>query len=108
MQNWERPTGLSFFGLGSFPASWKASDPCYALSAIMSHRRVGLLRGNMQSDRTNSVELTENLGEWFVRVVRNGKAHISTFEVEQYARSFAEGQRIALGLASVVETHLKS
>ncbi|MGX5843567.1 hypothetical protein ACWGTI_22870 [Mesorhizobium sp. ArgA1] len=46
----------------------------------------------------DSVEITENLGEWFVRVVRNGKAHVSTFEIESYARAFAEGQRLGLGL----------
>lgn len=46
----------------------------------------------------DSVEITENLGEWFVRVVRNGKATISTFEMESYARAFAEGQRLSLGL----------
>lgn len=46
----------------------------------------------------DSVEITENLGEWFVRVVRNGEATISTFEIESYARAFAEGQRLGLGL----------
>ncbi|TJX49683.1 MAG: hypothetical protein E5W21_19575 [Mesorhizobium sp.] len=46
----------------------------------------------------DSVEITENLGEWFVRVVRNGNATIKSFEVESYARAFAEGQRIGLGL----------
>ncbi|MGX9147993.1 hypothetical protein [Mesorhizobium sp. 128a] len=46
----------------------------------------------------DSVEITENLGEWFVRVVRNGKAHVSTFEIESYARAFAEGQQLGLGL----------
>ncbi|PAQ09809.1 MULTISPECIES: hypothetical protein [Mesorhizobium] len=43
-----------------------------------------------------SVEITENMGEWFVRVVQNGAAHISTFEVESYARAFAEGKRPSL------------
>lgn len=47
----------------------------------------------------DSVEITECLGEWFVRVVRNGKASISSFENECYARSFADGQRIGLGLS---------
>lgn len=46
----------------------------------------------------DSVEITENLGEWFVRVVRNGNATIKSFEIESYARAFAEGQRIGLGL----------
>jgi len=38
------------------------------------------------------------MGEWFVRVVVNGKAQVSTFEVEAYARSFADGQRMRAGL----------
>ena len=44
----------------------------------------------------DSVEIIENMGEWFVRVVRAGKAYVTTFEVESYARAFAEGQRIQL------------
>ncbi len=44
------------------------------------------------------VEVTENFGEWFVRVVRNGKSHVSTFEIEAYARAFADGQRMGLKL----------
>ncbi|RVD64120.1 hypothetical protein [Mesorhizobium sp. M7A.F.Ca.ET.027.03.2.1] len=47
----------------------------------------------------DTVEITENFGEWFVRVVRDGKAHVSTFEMESYARAFAEGQRLGLGIS---------
>lgn len=46
----------------------------------------------------DSVEITENMGEWFVRVVRSGKADVRTFEQESYARSFAAGQRSGLHL----------
>jgi len=46
----------------------------------------------------DGVEVVENMGEWFVRVVVNGKAQVSTFEVEAYARSFADGQRMRAGL----------
>jgi hypothetical protein len=46
----------------------------------------------------DSVEITDCHGEWFVLVVRNGKASISSFESEFYARSFAEVQRTGLGL----------
>ncbi|PZV36372.1 hypothetical protein [Mesorhizobium kowhaii] len=49
------------------------------------------------------VEVIENMGEWFVRVVINGKAHVSTFEVESYARSFADGQRIRVGITRFVK-----
>ena len=51
----------------------------------------------------DSVDITENLGEWFVRVVRKGEAHVTTFEREAYARAFAEGQRIGLNLPAVGE-----
>jgi hypothetical protein len=65
----------------------------------------------MSDDKTretlpDGVEVTENMGEWFVRVVINGKAHVSTFEVEAYARSFADGQRIRVGLSRFVEPAL--
>ncbi|RJT29299.1 hypothetical protein D3242_28875 [Mesorhizobium jarvisii] len=46
----------------------------------------------------DGVEVVENMGEWFVRVVINGKAQVSTFEGEAYARSFADGQRMRIGL----------
>lgn len=45
-----------------------------------------------------SVEIQENMGEWFVVVVRDGKEHVRSFEQESYARAYAEGQR--LGMAS--------
>ncbi|MEP6565285.1 MAG: hypothetical protein ABJB10_09095 [Mesorhizobium sp.] len=47
---------------------------------------------------TESIEVIENLGEWFVRVVHHGKAHIMTFEIESYARAFADGQATAMRL----------
>ena len=46
----------------------------------------------------DSVEVTEIMGEWHVRVVINGNAHLSTFDVESYARSFADSQRMRVGL----------
>lgn len=49
-----------------------------------------------QDNSPDSVEITENMGEWFVRVVRHGKAEISTFEAEAFALSFASGQRLRL------------
>jgi len=38
------------------------------------------------------------MGEWRVRVVIDGNAHLSTSDVESYARSFAESQRMRVGL----------
>jgi hypothetical protein len=59
---------------------------------------------NPQDVGPDSIDITENMGEWFVRVVRNGKAHVSTFEIEAYARAFAEGQRMGLNLLSIGST----
>lgn len=50
----------------------------------------------------NAVEVTECLGEWFVRVTENGTSSVASFELESYASAFSEGQRIRLGLAQVV------
>jgi hypothetical protein len=38
------------------------------------------------------------MGEWFVIVVRGGKDYVTSFELEAYARSYAEGQRLGFGL----------
>lgn len=44
------------------------------------------------------VEVVEACGEWFVRVVEEDQELTRTFEIESFALSFAEGQRIRLGL----------
>ncbi|WP_027059866.1 hypothetical protein [Mesorhizobium loti] len=46
----------------------------------------------------DGVEVTETMGEWHVRVVINGTVHWSTFDVESYARSFADSQRMRVGV----------
>lgn len=46
----------------------------------------------------DSVQIYENMGEWFVMVVRDGKDHVTSFELESFARAYAEGQRLGLGL----------
>jgi len=46
----------------------------------------------------DSVRILENMGEWFVIVVRGGKDYVTSFELEAYARSYAEGQRLGFGL----------
>ena len=47
------------------------------------------------------VEVIEVCGEWFVRVVEDGKATTKSFELEAFALTFAEGQRIQLGLETI-------
>jgi hypothetical protein len=48
-----------------------------------------------------AVEIVESLGEWFVRVIENGTEHVAVFVVESLALSYAEGQRVRLGLDCV-------
>jgi hypothetical protein len=59
------------------------------------------MNGNSTDHGPDSVDITENMGEWFVRVVREGKAHALSFEPEAYARAYAEGQRVGLGLPAI-------
>ncbi|WP_245512383.1 MULTISPECIES: hypothetical protein [unclassified Mesorhizobium] len=42
------------------------------------------------------MQVYENMGEWFVVVVRDGKDHVTSFERESYARAYADGQRLGL------------
>lgn len=58
---------------------------------------------NVQSDTISrpAVEVVEACGEWFVRVVEDGKASTTSFELEAFALTFAEGQRIRLGLETI-------
>ncbi|MEQ1955975.1 hypothetical protein [Mesorhizobium sp. CN2-181] len=49
--------------------------------------------------QSHGVELVEGYGHWLVRVVEEGReTRVADFEVEDYAISFAEGQRMRLGL----------
>ncbi|TPJ97426.1 hypothetical protein FJ872_32120 [Mesorhizobium sp. B2-5-9] len=47
------------------------------------------------------VELAEVSGEWLVRVTENAQELTRSFELESFALSFAEGQRIRLGLRTI-------
>ena len=47
------------------------------------------------------VEVVEACGEWFVRVIDGNHKIIRSFEIEQVALTFAEGQRIRLGLDQI-------
>lgn len=46
-----------------------------------------------------SVEVIEACGEWFVRIALDGAETVVSFELESFARAYADGQRIRLGLA---------
>jgi len=48
-----------------------------------------------------AVELVESPGEWFVRVVEDGREHVASFETQAFAESYSEGQRLRLGLETV-------
>ena len=48
------------------------------------------------------IEVVEACGEWFVRIVEDGKEQSRSFELESFAMAFAEGQRIRLGLEKVL------
>lgn len=58
---------------------------------------------NVQSNTVDqpAVEVVEACGEWFVRVVEDGKATTTSFELEAFALTFAEGQRIRLRLETI-------
>ena len=48
------------------------------------------------------VEVVEACGEWFVRVVEEDQELTRSFDLESFALSFAEGQRIRLHLDKIV------
>ncbi|KAA3448040.1 hypothetical protein C7I87_24185 [Mesorhizobium sp. SARCC-RB16n] len=47
------------------------------------------------------VEVTEACGEWFVRVTEDDQELTRAFELESFALSYADGQRIRLGLHTI-------
>jgi hypothetical protein len=47
------------------------------------------------------IELVDNDDEWFVRVVANGRETVNTFSTERFARTYAEEQRIRLGVKEI-------
>ena len=48
------------------------------------------------------IEVVEACGEWFVRVVEEDQELTRSFDLESFALSFAEGQRIRLHLDKIV------
>jgi hypothetical protein len=47
------------------------------------------------------IEVLDNEGEWFVRVVQDGQETVRTFDKESFAQLYAEEQRLILGLKFV-------
>jgi hypothetical protein len=53
----------------------------------------------MSTDTMNAhVSLLQQGGEWLVRVAADGHETVTGFELESFARAFAEGQRLRFGL----------
>jgi hypothetical protein len=51
---------------------------------------------------SSTVQLIEACGEWFVRIVEDGKqAPPSSFDAEGAALAYAEAERVRLGLARI-------
>ena len=48
------------------------------------------------------IEVVKACGEWFVRVVEEDQELTRSFDLESFALSFAEGQRIRLHLDKIV------
>ncbi|MDW6026621.1 hypothetical protein SAZ10_33155 [Mesorhizobium sp. BAC0120] len=47
------------------------------------------------------IELLDNAGDWFVRVVEDGRETVRTFDKRSSAKACAEGHRTRLGLEEV-------
>lgn len=47
----------------------------------------------------NSVQLVQENDQWVVVIVESGEETRRTFDIEAHARSWADGQRIRLGLS---------
>ena len=54
------------------------------------------------SPHCSEVSVTEALGEWHVLIRESGKEEVRTFQIEAHAFSFAEGQKVRLGLHEVM------
>ena len=53
---------------------------------------------------STSVEVAGSLGEWFVRITKDGASTIHAFERRRFALAFAEEQRVRLGVDRIVIT----
>lgn len=57
----------------------------------------------MTESSDSFVQVVESIGEWFVRIVENGEVTaFQSFEVEDFALAYADGQRFRLGLSSAL------
>jgi hypothetical protein len=60
----------------------------------------------MTESSDSVVQVVESIGEWFVRIVENGEVTaLRSFEVEDFALSYADSQRFRLGLAALPRRH---
>lgn len=48
------------------------------------------------------IEVVEGCGEWFVRVIENGRENTRQFDLESFALAYTEGQRLRLKLSRIV------
>lgn len=48
------------------------------------------------------IEVVEGCGEWFVRVIENGRENMRQFDLESFALAYSEGQRLRLKLSRIV------
>ena len=62
------------------------------------------MSGTRSCDSPSEVILFENYGEFHVSVRERGDESVRTFESRAYAESYADGQRMRLGLRSVTRS----
>ncbi len=56
------------------------------------------MQNPLHPDCMTGVSVVERGGEWHVVVLEDGDENVRVFEVEQHALSYAEGQKVRLGL----------
>ena len=62
------------------------------------------MSGTQSSDSPSEVILFENYGEYHVAVCERGGESVRTFDSLTYAESYADGQRMRLGLRTVTRS----
>ncbi len=59
------------------------------------------MTGPVHPNTPSEVSISETLGQWLVAVREHGLEDVRSFVREDYALSYAEGQKLRLGLAKV-------
>jgi hypothetical protein len=72
-------------------------------STLSPHQEVESMQGLSHTKTDESfIQVVESAGEWFVRIVEHGEVTaFQSFENEAFALSYADGQRLRMGLAEV-------